>query len=153
MRAHGCLGSSQYELRPRPANAKDLRRPLRQAEELDEILAWQEDRTVTRNLILHYDRMMLVLNPTALAGGLLQEDGGNELLGLVGATPLASLPPGPDSTLTLDQAFAAATAWISISHSGAASALTMIVAEPGRASPKCFARAAPAAATSSGRTR
>ncbi len=52
-----------------------------------------------------------------------------------------------------NQAFAAATASISISHSGTTSALTMIVAEPGRASPKCFARAAPAGARSSGRTR
>jgi hypothetical protein len=51
------------------------------------------------------------------------------------------------------QALAAAIASISISHSGLTRALTMIVAEPGRASPKCFARAAPAAATSSGRTR
>src|ERR1700756_678709 len=56
-------------------------------------------------------------------------------------------------TLTPNQALAAATASISISHSGTTSALTMIVAEPGRASPKCFARAAPAGATSSGRTR
>jgi hypothetical protein len=51
------------------------------------------------------------------------------------------------------QALAAATASISISQSGTTSALTMIVADPGRASPKCFARAAPAGATSSGRTK
>jgi hypothetical protein len=31
---------------------------------LDEILAWREERTVTRNLTLHYDRMMLLLDPT-----------------------------------------------------------------------------------------
>jgi hypothetical protein len=48
---------------------------------------------------------------------------------------------------------AAATASISISHAELTSAFTMIVAEPGRASPKCVARAAPAAATSSVRTR
>ena len=47
----------------------------------------------------------------------------------------------------------AATASISISRAGLTSALTMIVAEPGRASPKCLARAAPAATTSSERTR
>ena len=57
------------------------------------------------------------------------------------------------STLLPHQALAAAIASISISHSGLTRALTMIVAEPGRASPKYFARAAPAAATSSGRTR
>src|SRR5262249_10223445 len=42
-----------------------------------------------------------------------------------------ALFPGVRSTLTSNQAFAAATASISISHSGATSALTMIVAEPG----------------------
>jgi hypothetical protein len=53
-----------------PANAKDLHRPLTQADDLDEILAWREERTVTRNLTLHYDRMMLLLDPTPLARGL-----------------------------------------------------------------------------------
>jgi hypothetical protein len=39
-------------------NAKDLHRPLAPADDLDEILAWrEEERTVTRNLALHYDRM------------------------------------------------------------------------------------------------
>jgi hypothetical protein len=33
-----------------PANAKDLHRPLSPADDLDEILAWREERTVTRNL-------------------------------------------------------------------------------------------------------
>ena len=52
----------------RPAlNAKDLHRPLSAADNLDESLAWREQRTVTRNLTLHYDRMMLILEPTPLA--------------------------------------------------------------------------------------
>jgi hypothetical protein len=46
--------------------AGDLHRPLAQADDLDEILAWREERTVTRNLTLHYDRMMLLLDPTLL---------------------------------------------------------------------------------------
>jgi Winged helix-turn helix len=53
-----------------PANAKDLHRPLGRTDDLDEILAWREGRTVTRNLTLHYDRMMLLLDPTPLARGL-----------------------------------------------------------------------------------
>ena len=53
-----------------PANAKDLHRALSRADDLDEILAWREERTVTRNLTLHYDRMMLLLDPTPLARGL-----------------------------------------------------------------------------------
>jgi len=56
-----------------PANAKDLHRPLAQADDLDEILAWREERTVTRNLTLHYDRMMLLLDPTSLARGLVRQ--------------------------------------------------------------------------------
>jgi hypothetical protein len=53
-----------------PANAKNLHRPLTEADDLDEILAWREERTVTRNLTLRYDRMMLLLDPTPFARGL-----------------------------------------------------------------------------------
>jgi hypothetical protein len=56
-----------------PANAKDLHRPLAQADDLDEILAWREQRTVTHSLTLNYDRMMLILDPTALARGLVRK--------------------------------------------------------------------------------
>jgi hypothetical protein len=55
-----------------PANAKDLHRPLTAADDLDEILAWREPRTVTHNLTLHYDRMMLLLEPTPFARGLVR---------------------------------------------------------------------------------
>jgi hypothetical protein len=53
-----------------PANAKDLHRPLTSADDLDEILTWREVRTVTNNLFLYYDRMMLLLEPTPFARGL-----------------------------------------------------------------------------------
>jgi hypothetical protein len=56
-----------------PANVKDLHRPLTQSDDLDEILAWREERTVTRNLTLHYDRMMLLLEPTPLTRGLVRK--------------------------------------------------------------------------------
>jgi Helix-turn-helix domain len=56
-----------------PANAKDLHRPLAAADDLDETLAWREERTVTQNLTLHYDRMMLMLDPTPLARGLVRK--------------------------------------------------------------------------------
>ena len=56
-----------------PANAKDLHRPLSVADDLDEVLAWREERTVTRSLTLHYDRMMLMLDPTPLARGLVRK--------------------------------------------------------------------------------
>jgi hypothetical protein len=53
-----------------PANAKDVHRPLTATDNLDEILTWREVRTVTTNLFLHYDRMMLLLEPTPFARGL-----------------------------------------------------------------------------------
>jgi hypothetical protein len=53
-----------------PANTKDLHRPLTAADNLDEILTWREVRTVTNNLLLYYDRMMLLLEPTPFARGL-----------------------------------------------------------------------------------
>jgi hypothetical protein len=56
-----------------PANAKDLHRKLSAADNLDEILAWREERTVTQNLTLHYDRMLLILEPTSLARGLVRK--------------------------------------------------------------------------------
>ena len=56
-----------------PANPKDLHRPLTPMDDLDEILAWREERTVTHNLTLHYDRMMLLLDPTLFARGLVRK--------------------------------------------------------------------------------
>lgn len=43
------------------------------ADDLDEILAWREVRTVTHNLTLHYDRLMLLLDPTPFARGLVRK--------------------------------------------------------------------------------
>ena len=56
-----------------PANTKDLHRKLTTVDNLDEVLAWREERTVTRSLSLHYDRMMLLLEPTPLALGLMRK--------------------------------------------------------------------------------
>ena len=55
----------QYD-RPSELSRK---RPLTAADHLDEILTWREVRTVTSNLTLHYDRMMLLLNPRRLRVG------------------------------------------------------------------------------------
>jgi hypothetical protein len=56
-----------------PVNAKNLHRPLTAADNLDEILAWRHERTVTRNLTLQYDQMLLLLDPTPLARGLVRK--------------------------------------------------------------------------------
>ena len=52
---------------------RTLHRPLSAGDDLDEVLAWREDRTVTQNLTLHYDRMMLMLDPTPRARGLVRK--------------------------------------------------------------------------------
>jgi len=57
----------------KPLNAKDLHRPLTAADDLNEILAWREVRTVTNNLTLQYDKMMLLPDPTAFARGLVRK--------------------------------------------------------------------------------
>jgi hypothetical protein len=54
-------------------NAMDLHRPLTEADDLDEILAWREVRMVTHNLTLQYDRMLLLLDPTPFARGLVRK--------------------------------------------------------------------------------
>jgi hypothetical protein len=56
-----------------PVNAKNLHRPLTAADNLDEILAWREERTVTLNLALQYDQMMLLLEPTPFGRGLVRK--------------------------------------------------------------------------------
>jgi hypothetical protein len=56
-----------------PLSDKDLHRRLSPRDDLDEILCWREERTVTHNLTLHYDRMMLLLEPTPLALGLVRK--------------------------------------------------------------------------------
>jgi hypothetical protein len=55
-----------------PANPKDLHRPLSATDDLNEILAWREIRTVTKNLTVQYDQMLLLLDSTPFARGLVR---------------------------------------------------------------------------------
>jgi hypothetical protein len=50
-----------------PKNAKDLHRPLSVKEDLTEILVNRYERTLSANLTVHYDRMMLILDPTPVS--------------------------------------------------------------------------------------
>ena len=50
-----------------PKNLKDLHRALVAKEDLTEILTCRDERTVSNNLTLHYDRMVLMLDPTAIS--------------------------------------------------------------------------------------
>ena len=46
-----------------PASAHDAHRPVRDDENLARIFTWQEDRKLTRNLTLHYKRVIYLVEP------------------------------------------------------------------------------------------
>ena len=50
-----------------PANPTDLHRSLIELDQPDEILSWQEERTVSHCLTVQYDRAVYLLEPTELA--------------------------------------------------------------------------------------
>jgi hypothetical protein len=50
-----------------PRDAQDRHRPLAPYEDLDEALAWREQRTVTANLTLHYNKVLLLLEPNRIS--------------------------------------------------------------------------------------
>jgi hypothetical protein len=47
-----------------PANNKDLHRPLRAGDDLDEAFAWKEERILSQALTLQYDKVMFILEPS-----------------------------------------------------------------------------------------
>jgi len=53
-------------------NPHDAHRPVQPNEDLAQIFTWQEERTVTRNLVVHFRRLTLLIVPSpetlALAG-------------------------------------------------------------------------------------
>jgi transposase len=52
-----------------PMNPHDAHRPLQPGEDLPQIFTWQEERTMTRNLVVHFRRLtyLIVPSPEALA--------------------------------------------------------------------------------------
>jgi hypothetical protein len=47
-----------------PANTKDLHRPLRADDDLDDAFAWKEERTLSQALTLQYDKILFIVEPT-----------------------------------------------------------------------------------------
>ena len=41
-------------------------RPLSEDDELDDVFAWREERTVSRSLTLQYDQVLFILEPNAI---------------------------------------------------------------------------------------
>ena len=50
-----------------PANSKDLHRPLRAGDDLDDAFAWKEERTLSRALTLQYDKVLFIVEPSEQA--------------------------------------------------------------------------------------
>jgi len=50
-----------------PANAKDLHRPLRAGDDLEDAFAWKEERTLSQALTLQYDKVIFILEPSEQA--------------------------------------------------------------------------------------
>src|SRR6201992_72638 len=50
-----------------PANTKDLHRPLRASDDLDDAFAWKEERTLSQALTLQYDKVVFILEPSEQA--------------------------------------------------------------------------------------
>ncbi len=53
-----------------PVNATDLHRPLTELDDLEEILSWRKERTVSNSLTQQHDRVVYLLELTELAKGL-----------------------------------------------------------------------------------
>jgi hypothetical protein len=49
-----------------PFSDKDLHRPLTEPDELDDVFAWREERTVSRSLTLQYDQVLFILEPNEI---------------------------------------------------------------------------------------
>jgi hypothetical protein len=47
-----------------PANQKDLHRPLRPGDDLEDAFAWKEERTLSQALTLQYDKVIFILEPS-----------------------------------------------------------------------------------------
>lgn len=56
-----------------PRLAKDLHRPAPGAADLDEIMTVREERTVSASLTLHYDKLVILLEPTEATRGLARQ--------------------------------------------------------------------------------
>jgi hypothetical protein len=46
-----------------PKNSHDAHRPLRSDEDLSRIFTWQEERTMSRNLVVHFKRVSYLVEP------------------------------------------------------------------------------------------
>ena len=66
----GFLADHNRRFAKAPRDERNLHRPLGPTDDLDEVLAWKEERTVSNSLTLQYDKVIFILEPTAITRGL-----------------------------------------------------------------------------------
>ena len=69
----GFLAEHNRRFAKAPRDARNLHRPLGPSDNLDEVFAWKEERTVSTSLTLQYDKVIFILEPTAIARGLARQ--------------------------------------------------------------------------------
>jgi homeodomain-containing protein len=69
----GFLAEHNRRFAKAPRDARNLHRPLGPSDNLDDVFAWKEERTVSTSLTLQYDKVIFILEPTAMARGLARQ--------------------------------------------------------------------------------
>ncbi len=69
----GFLADHNRRFAKEPFSPSDAHRPVPQEMVLEDIFAWKEERTVTHNLTLQYDKVLFLLEPTELTRALARQ--------------------------------------------------------------------------------
>ena len=62
----GFLADYNVRFGKEPHNPKDLHRPLAAGDDLTDVFAWREERTVSNSLTLQYDKVVFLLEPNGI---------------------------------------------------------------------------------------
>ena len=62
----GFLADYNIRFGKEPCNPKDLHRPLSTDDDLTDVFAWREERTVSTSLTLQYDKVVFLLEPNEI---------------------------------------------------------------------------------------
>src|SRR5271168_3160176 len=62
----GFLADYNARFGKEPHNPKNLHRPLSAGDDLTDVFAWREERTVSNSLTLQYDKVLFLLEPNAI---------------------------------------------------------------------------------------
>src|SRR5207245_9038860 len=62
----GFLADYNARFGKQPRNSKNLHRPLSAGDDLADVFAWREERTVSNSLTLQYDKVVFLLEPNEI---------------------------------------------------------------------------------------